>query len=105
MAAGSVAHDAGGWENGDRRCPEPRYAADPSRHLNEQRHEPQEFCPRERASLRTAEDLRDRQVERVMLVQLLRGHLDGNPRVGPRGQLRQHLLPQAPDHAGGETGP
>ena len=40
-----------------------------------------------------------------MLVRLLRGHFDRNPRVGPRRQLREHLLPQAPDHAGGETGP
>ena len=71
----------------------------------EQRHQTQELRLRERPPLRAAEDLRDRQVERVVLVHLLRGHLDGNPRVGPRGQLREHLLPHAPDHAGGQTGP
>ena len=59
----------------------------------------------ERTPLRAAEDLRDRHVERVVLVDLLGRHLDGNARVGPRGQLRQHLAPHAPDHAGGQTGP
>ena len=71
----------------------------------EQRHQTQELRLRQRTPLRAAEDLRDRHVERVVLVDLLGGHLDGNPRVGPRGQLRQHLLPHASDHARGQTGP
>ena len=71
----------------------------------EQGHQAEELRLRERAPLCAAEDLRDRHVERVVLVHLLRGHLDGNPRVGPRRAAAKHLLPHAPDHAGGQTGP
>ncbi len=53
----------------------------------EQCHQAQELRLRERAPLRAAKDLRDRHVERVVLLHLLHGHLDGNPRVGPRWQL------------------
>jgi len=39
-----------------------------------------------------------------VLLNLLGGHLDGNPRVGPRGELGEHLLAYPPHHAAGEPG-
>src|SRR5439155_23097870 len=47
----------------------------------EQGHQAQKLRLRERTPLRAAQDLRDRRDERVVLVHLLGGHLDRNPRV------------------------
>src|SRR5205814_1745848 len=67
--------------------------------LGEQLHQLEELRLRERTPLADLHEPRDGLNELIVLGQLLRRHLDGDPCIGPRRQLREDFLSNAPDDA------
>ena len=66
----------------------------------QQAHQAEELGLGQRPGLGPLDELGDRLDQRVVLLELRLGHLDGHADVGPRRELVEHVLADPADHAG-----